>query len=194
MHNHVQRAAKELSSEDICQAIAFCCTVGSMIDGADFDRQLTETITSLTGVPAVTTASAVKAAFAALGVNSISLVTPYTKEITEKEKDILEKSGYRVTQALSFHHDLPSNELRNEMIGHLPAEAAYEMGLEADNPECQVVFISCTNFPTLDIIEKLEAKINKPVVTSNQATMWHALRTLDLQDHLQGFGTLLSQY
>ena len=194
MKNQVERAARELSSEDICQAIAFCCTVGSMIEGRDYDGQLAAAISRMAGVPAVTTTSAVKAAFTALGVDRLALATPYTQEITQKEKEILEESGYRITRAVSHHHHLPPAELRNEMIGRLAPEVAHELALAADGPDNQAIFISCTNLAAIDIIEKVEAETGKPVVTSNQATMWLALRTLGLEDRLAGFGVLFEKH
>ena len=42
----------------------------------------------------------------------------------------------------------------------------------------------------VDIIEKVEAQINKPVITSNQAQMWSALRLAGINDNLKGFGQL----
>jgi maleate isomerase len=46
------------------------------------------------------------------------------------------------------------------------------------------VFVSCTNYRTFEVIERLEADLGKPVVTSNQATLWDALRTLGVDDDL----------
>lgn len=194
MKDQVEEAARLLSSEGICRLIAFCCTVGSMIDGRDYDAQLAETISRTAVVPAITTATAVKAAFTALGVGRLALATPYTREITDREVAVLEDSGYRVTRALSYHHDLPPAELRNEMIGRLAPQTAYDLGLAADGPDNQAIFLSCTNWAAIDVIKKLEDKTGKPVVTSNQATMWLALRTLGLSDRLTDFGVLFEAH
>ncbi len=194
MKDHVHRAGQELSSENICQLIVFCCTVGSMIDGGDSDLALADSITEATGTPAITVTSAVKAAFTALGVRRLALVTPYTREITLKEKDILEADGYRITRAVSYHDQLPPQDLRNDMIGRLSPRDAYGLALQADGEDNEAVFISCTNLRTLEIISDLESRINKPVITSNQATMWHALRTLGLTDKHNGNGVLLSEH
>jgi maleate cis-trans isomerase len=194
MKDHVHRAGQELSSENICQLIAFCCTVGSMIGGPDYDQELGRAITETTGTPAVTTASAVKAALAALKVERLALVTPYTREITQREKELMEAEGYLITKAVSYHENLPPAELRNEMIGRLDPQEAYDLALAADGEKNQAIFISCTNLRTLEIISDLEARTGKQVITSNQAAMWHALRTLGLADKLTGFGTLLAEY
>jgi len=80
------------------------------------------------------------------------------------------------------------------MIGRLPPEAAYETGLSVDGKENEAIFISCTNFRTIEIIQRLEGETGKPIVSSNQATMWLALRKLGLKDSIRGFGRLLEIY
>ena len=61
---------------------------------------------------------------------------------------------------------------------------------EVYRPESEAIFISCSNFPTLDILEPLEAKHGKPIVTSNASGMWKMLRLLDDHRALPGAGRL----
>ncbi len=44
------------------------------------------------------------------------------------------------------------------------------------------------------IIEDLEEKTGKPVITSNQALAWDALRLCGIETRIYGFGRLLSDY
>ncbi|NTW36866.1 MAG: maleate cis-trans isomerase, partial [Syntrophobacteraceae bacterium] len=80
MKNHVERASLELSSEGICQIIAFCCTVGSMMGGVEGEEELLHLIEKTAGIPAITTATAVNAAFDVLQVKRVAVATPYTSE------------------------------------------------------------------------------------------------------------------
>ena len=194
MKGHVERAASELSSEGICQMIAFCCTVGSLIEGVDIEREMIDLIEGNAGTPAITTATAVKAALDALRVKTIAIATPYPREINQCEKEGLERQGYQVTTILGYHESIPPKTFKNEMIGRLPPEAAYETGLSVDGKENEAIFISCTNFRTIEIIQRLEGETGKPIVSSNQATMWLALRKLGLKDSIRGFGRLLEIY
>lgn len=59
-----------------------------------------------------------------------------------------------------------------------------------DDPESEALFISCTNLHTIEIIEKLENDLHKPVITSNQATTWNILRLAGIDDKIQGYGQL----
>ncbi|MCW4019071.1 MAG: hypothetical protein NWF00_10410 [Candidatus Bathyarchaeota archaeon] len=72
--------------------------------------------------------------------------------------------------------------LRDDLqIGKLTAQDATDAAQKADDPLAEAVFVSCTNFRTLEAIPALEAKLQKPVVNSNSATLWAALRVLKVQ-------------
>ena len=60
--------------------------------------------------------------------------------------------------------------------------------------EADAVFISCTNFRTFEIIESLEQDLGIPVVTSNQASLWLALRELDVMEKIPWLGKLLTEF
>ena len=192
MKNHVQRACRELSSEGICKIIAFCCTIGSMIEGPDYDQSLIRHIEDNTGVSALTTTTAVKAALGALGVKRLAIATPYTREIDQLEKTLFERMGYEVTNIKGYHNHIPPGEFTNEMIGCLSPEASFNLAMEITDSRDEAVFISCTNFRAIENIEKLEKELGKPVISSNQAAMWYALRKLGLRDRVHGFGQLLT--
>jgi len=191
MKNHVERASTELSSEEICQILAFCCTVGSMVGGTGYDAEIIDLIEKRAKVPATTTTTAVRTALDALGVNRIAVATPYTADIVHHEKDRLESMGYTVTKIVGYHKDVPPETFRNEMIGRLSPEVAYQLALGVNDSENEAIFISCTNFRAIETIQRLEEETGKPVVSSNQATMWHALRKIGIKDSIKGFGRLL---
>ena len=194
MKNHVERASLELSSEGICQIIAFCCTVGSMLGGYEGEKEIIHLIEKTSGIPAITTATAVSAALDILNVKRIAVATPYTSEINRNEKDNLELRGIHVTLIKGYHESLAPHELKNDMIGRLTPEAAYEMAQKVNGQDNQAIFISCTNFRAIEIIERLEEETQKPVISSNQATLWFALRKLRIKDSIKGFGRLLEDY
>jgi maleate isomerase len=191
MKKEIERASRELSSEGISQIIAFCCTVGSLMEGTEGEEEIIKLIEKSSHTPAITTATAVKAAFTSLGVKRVAIATPYTAEINRCEKERMEQMGYHVTAMLGYHEDVPPETFRNEMIGRLLPEVAYEMGMSVDGVENEAVFLSCTNFRTIEILGRLETRIGKPVISSNQATLWHALRKMGLKDSIKGYGRLL---
>ena len=62
----------------------------------------------------------------------------------------------------------------------------------ADHPEADGLFVSCTDFRAAQVIDEIEAKIGKPVVTSNQASFWQSVRKAGYEKPLSGFGRLLT--
>jgi maleate isomerase len=190
MKDHVERASLELSSEGICDIIAFCCTVGSMVGGPDYDQELIRIIEEKAKIPAITTTTAVKASFDALDVNRIAIATPYTLQINTLEKALVEGMGYEVTHIIGYHEHIPPDSFTNEMIGRLVPEEAYNLGLSVTGTRNEAIFISCTNFRAIEIIQPLEAETGKPVISSNQATLWYALQILGIEDAIKGYGRL----
>ena len=194
MKNHIERASSELSSEGISHIILFCCTIGSMMGGGDYDREIIDLIEKTTGTTAITTTTAVKTALNALNIRRVAIATPYTLETTRYEKEWLERQGYQVTKIIGYHEAVSPERFKNEMIGRLYPEVAYELGLKVNGDENEAIFISCTNFRTIEIIQRLEEKTGKPVISSNQATMWHALRKVGIKDSIRGYGRLFERY
>lgn len=194
MKRHVERAASELSSENISSIIAFCCTVGSLIGEVGYDREIIDLLEKNTNTPAITTTTAVMAALDALKIKKVAIGTPYTQEINRFEKKGLEKNGYEVVKIIGYHEHIPPETFKNEMIGCLVPEIAYQIGLQVNGKESEAIFLSCTNFRTIEIIQKLENETGKPVISSNQATLWYALRKLGIKDSIKGLGRLLEKY
>ena len=61
-------------------------------------------------------------------------------------------------------------------------------------PEADAIFVTCTQLPTLPMIARLEAEFGKPVVTSNQATVWRCLRHIGFTAPIRGYGRLLDTH
>src|SRR5262249_40611546 len=68
----------------------------------------------------------------------------------------------------------------------------YELGRAADSSDAEAVLISGTGLPTVGIVERLERDLGKPVVTSQVATLWQALRVVGVTEPVLGYGRLLS--
>ena len=190
MKDHVERPSLELSSEGICDIIAFCCTVGSMVGGPNYDQEIIRMIEEKAKIPAITTTTAVKAALDALDVNRIAIATPYTLEINTLEKALVESMGYEVTHIIGYHEHIPPDRFTNEMIGRLVPEETYNLGLSVTDTRNEAIFISCTNFRAIESIQPLEDETGKPVISSNQATLWYALQVLGIEDAIKGYGRL----
>ncbi len=184
MENYIEDASDRLSDAGV-DLIVYGCTTGSLVGGIGYDLNLISKIEDRTGISAIATATAVVEALKHVGASSISLATPYIDEVNEKEKKFLEDSGFKVLalEGLGLEDNLD--------IGRQYPEIAYRLGKRAFRPESDALFISCTNFRTFEILEHLEADLKKPVISSNSATLWLALKKLGIRESILGLGSLL---
>ena len=141
--------------------------------------------------PAILTADAVVAAMRTLGINRIGVIGPRTEMVTEREVQFLREAEFEVVASRCL--GLGTTEEERRGIGRVPPEVIYRLALSVDRPEIEAIFVSCTQLPTLPLIEPLERALQKPVITSNQALMWRCLQALHYREPLQGFGRLLTE-
>ena len=183
-----ERAAAELGSAEV-DLLAFVCTSGSfMVDG----EMLGAKLAALSSAQATTTAHAVLRAFKALGVSRVALATPYLDLVNKREIAFLADAGVEVVASSGLQ--LGRNEQERRLINRVPPEVVYRMAVEIDMPEAEAIFLSCTALPTLTMIERIEDRLGKPVIASNPATLWDALRHVSLSDRIEGYGMLLREH
>jgi len=138
----------------------------------------------LSGVPATSTASAVVEALAFLNAKRLLVLTPYSAKVNELEKRFLEAYGF----AVQFIGTLDTRGLRHSEIGE---ELLCDQVRKLSSGDSDAVFLSCTGLPTITLLEKLETELKKPVISSNQATLWKLKNMVGLNDPIRGFGSLL---
>jgi len=59
------------------------------------------------------------------------------------------------------------------------------------NNDTDAYFVSCAQVRVVEVIAPLERDLARPVITSNQAATWWALRQCGIADPVRGFGTLM---
>ena len=183
--DQLETAAARLAERG-AQQICFCCTSGSLIHGPGWDRVLSDRIEAAAGAPGSTTTSAVLAALRALHARSMAIGTPYIAEVDERERAFFEQAGFRVTtiEGLGCMTD-------PEIAEVTPAQIV-ALAQRVDRPDADVVFLSCTTLKVADSIDDLEAMLGKPVITSNQASAWSAMRSLGVAATAGQFGRLMT--
>jgi maleate cis-trans isomerase len=189
LYADVKLATTELAkaSPDV---IAYACTAGSMVTPLD---TLTRYMEEVSGVPAVATAPALVYACRELGATQIALATPYHDALNEHEAQFLAANGIATVRVrgLGIGAGGPQEYVR---IARVPKDQVFEHCRAADAPDAQCMVVSCTDFAAMEAIPRLEAALGKPVVSSNLATFWRALRTAGIEDRISGFGTLLASH
>ena len=189
LYADVERYAGDLAMASV-DLIAYGCTAGSMVSPVG---ALPSFMSERTGRPAVTTAQALVEALGALGATRIALGTPYDAGLNAHEVRFLADHGIEVVHEEGFGYGAGGpQEHRN--IARIRPEEVYALARRVDRPEAEAILLSCTDLATLDVVERLEAECGKPVVSSNTATFWFALRSAGIEDRLEGFGRLLKEH
>jgi len=183
MSDDAMRAASLLSDADV-DTVAYGCTTGSLLHGPGFDAELEAELADVAGVPAVATALSVDRALNELGAQRIAVVTPYTADLDERERSYLTAAGYEVVsidgRGLTANTDIgwlsPADAYRQtrsavDQLRTASTDTAVDEPIDA-------VFISCTNYQTMAVLDRLQADLGMPVISSNSATLWDVCRTL----------------
>lgn len=185
MNQEIEKASEYLATAEV-DMILFACT-GASFAKPGYDTEIIERIKTATNIEATTTSTAILEALNELHVKSLSLATPYPPEVNLMAKSFLEHSGVNVIMEKGLG-------IRNSAaIGRISSSSAYQIAMEVNRPEAEAILLTCTNLRTIDVIEKLESVINKPVISSNQASLWASLRLLGIKLPIRNYGTLLER-
>lgn len=178
--------AADLLNDSKCDVIVFQCTGTSMSGGVDMDRRVVEEIAAATGRPAISTASALNAALATLGARRLAFLSETAQAGHDKKLKYLTEAGYDIVA------DKAMGLAGSDTYCATPPEFWLDAASAIESESAEAVFVSCANIAAIEIIAELEKRLNKPVVTSNQAALWHALRTAGIGDNIPSLGRLLS--
>lgn len=166
--------------------IFYGCTSATLTHGPSFDRALADQIKQESGAETVTAAGALVHALRFLGVRRIGFASPYVPAINDMAVNFLAEVGFD-----TVHRAEVAGTLDNYGQGGLEPKAVYELGLAADHREAEAIVLSCTDMRSVEIIASLEAKLGKPVITSNQAMVFQAMGLAGFSEGLPGYGVLL---
>lgn len=169
--------------------VAYACTAGSMVNPR---HGLAAEVEQATGVPLVTTAAAIVDALEALGAGRVSIATPYHDALNRHEQEFLAANGIE-TLAIAGLGLGANGPVDYPLIAQTPLdeiEAHVRATFVAGSQAC---LVTCTDFPTLPLHARLEKALGVAVVTSNQATLWAALRRAGIADRIANLGLLLQR-
>ena len=185
----VERAALELASAEV-DVILHAGTAIAFFRGFGHDADMSRRITAATGIKSTTSLTAVVAALNELGIRRPAIATSYIADIDARLAGVLKESGFEVAAIRGM------GLKRSPDMGRVQPAETYRLAREVARsaPAADGIFISCGNLRTFEAIEPLESDTGLPVVTSNQAGLWHALRLAGISERLAGLGCLLRDH
>jgi maleate isomerase len=159
-----------------CDVVAFHCTANSTAEGLAGEAKLLAAVKHAGAPQTTTTATAIRCALDTLHARRIVLLTPYSAHVTEEEASFLTKAGYEVIGARGF-----ALKGSDEYCA-TPAQFWRDRTIEAAQAAADAYLVSCANISMFPVIAEIEQKLDRPVVTSNQAVIFHALSLLGAAD------------
>lgn len=154
-------------------AVVWACTSGSFYAGRNgHEALLARMRRAAGGVPVTTASGCVVDALEALGITRPAVGTPYNPEINQRLYDFLREFGLEPHPVVGLFAD----EVDDYMLQEVEDEDIERFLLGLDRPDCDGIVLSCTGLPTARVTPRVERRLGKPVVTSNLAILWNALR------------------
>lgn len=185
MMSQVLEASRQLATAKV-DLIVQCGAPGTFLRGKGHDEQVVEEIKAETGIPAITMMQAMMEGLHALDAKKIAVGTIYSDEVNARMTEYMEAHGFEVVGMDGLQITDPYEASLHD------ADSAYRLGRDVfrKSSGADAILISCGTYRSFPIIPYLEMDTGVPVVTSNQATLWHALRTLGLPDQIPDLGKL----
>ena len=156
--------------------------------GYGSDIEMGRKLTARFGVPVSAGITGEIEALRSLSIKKLVVATPHEDTLNERMKAFLESSGFKVLKIKGY------GVRKNADLTTMDVHAAYKIAkrLYEESPEADGVFVPCPRWPTITDVDLLEGEIGKPVVTSCQAYIWHALKMAKVKQNVSGFGRLMA--
>ena len=182
MSEKVTDVTKDILPNEKIDCVVYGCTSGTIAAGYDSIEKKIKIAKPDAKVTTPSTAS-IKA-LKKLNLNKIAIFTPYPKKLNDEVLDFFKQENFDITSNSYF--DIASDI----DIGKVDSDYLFDVLSKMDLKGADALFISCTALPALSIIDKLEKKIGKPVLSSNQALIWDTLEKIGKNTSINGFGKL----
>jgi len=182
MSDKVTEVTKDILPDQDLDCVVYGCTSGTIAAGHTSIEKKVKEAKPMADVSTPSTA-ALKA-LKKLNIKKISIFTPYSKKLNDDVIDYFESEGFEVTSNSYF-------DIQDDYdIGKVDQDYLYNVLSKIDLNGADALFVSCTALPVLEIIDKLEKKLNTIVLSSNQALIWDTLTKIKKNNSVEGFGKL----
>ena len=184
MSKEVTNVTKEILPNQKIDCVAYGCTSGTIAAGFKSIEKKIKKAKPNTKV--VTPSTAAIKALKKMNIKKISLFTPYPKKLNDEVFDFFANENFIITSNSYFN-------IKSDIdIGKVDPNYLFKVLAKMDHKNSDALFVSCTALPILSILDKLEKKIKKIVLSSNQTLIWDALEKIGENNSIKGFGKLFN--
>ena len=157
-------------------------------DGLKASQDLKKHLVQMTGLPVSMGSEACAAAFAALQIKRIAVLTPYHPVGDRNVQRFFEESGFTVARIKGLQCASPVK------IAHVSETELRDALHELDGDDIDGIVQVGTNLAMARLAGQAQVWLKRPVVAINTAIYWHALRESGITDRMSGFGELLEKH
>ena len=182
MSNTLTEVSKDILPDEKLDCVVYGCTSGTIVAGYDSIKKKIELAKPEAKV--TTPSTAATNALKKMNVSKVAIFTPYSKKLNDEVVDYFKKENFIVTSNSYF------DILNDADIAKIDPDYLYDVIAKMNLGDAEAVFLSCTNLPALSILDKLEKKLNKIVLSSNQVLIWDTLKSIGKNNSIKGFGKL----
>lgn len=166
MADSMEETARLLPTTANFDVIGYACTSGATVIGEERVEALVQK--SHPHAKVTTPLTALKAKLRSLSANKVSILTPYVPEVTTAITDHLRNEGFEIVALGSF------NESSEAAVARISTSSTLDAAKNiASFAESDALFLSCTNLPTINLLEEAETETGRAVISSNSALAWH---------------------
>ena len=184
MADNITDVTKEILPDQKLDCVAYGCTSGTIAAGykSIYDKvNLAKPNTKVT-TPITSAINALKR----LKINKLSIFTPYTDQINQSVIKYFKKEDVEISELSYF-------DIASDLdIGKVDPSYLFDVLSKKDLSSSEALFVSCTALPVLSIIQDLEKKLGKVVLSSNQTLIWDTLKQIDYKNKIEDYGELFN--
>ena len=183
MEDDLESVTNKILPNEKINTIAYGCTSGTIAIGEDKVKE--KILLAKPGCYVTTPVTSAIKAFKQMNIKKIALFTPYPDAVNKTILEYFIKKNIEVSSFASLNLNLDSE------FANVDPNYILEISSKLETKNADALFISCTALPVLNILDKLEQTIKKPVLSSNQALIWDTIRSIGYKSPIKGYGKLL---
>ena len=184
MADDIPGVTKNILPDQKLDCVAYGCTSGTIAAGYQsiYEKvNLAKPNTKVT-TPITSAINALKT----LKINKVSIFTPYTDEINQSVINYFKNEKIEISELSYF-------DIASDLdIGKVDPQHLFDVLVKQDLSNSDALFVSCTALPVLSIIDEIEKKLGKVILSSNQTLIWDTLKQVNNQNKVDGYGILFN--
>jgi len=183
MYDQIKPVTEKILPGQKINTVAYACTSGTIAIGEDKVKEKIQL--AKPGCYVTNPISSAIKAFKLMNAKKIALFTPYPESVNRTILEYFDKKNINIISLNTFNIDL------DEDIASVDPKYLLETLTKLNTSDADALFVSCTALPVLEILEEVEKKIGKIVLSSNQTLIWDTLRSVGYKSAIKGYGKLL---